>query len=254
MSKLRLWLPALLGLTLLVACGEEPRIPIGDPKEELTDAPKYFGVEPCQCYEYKSLDPAEPRLLGIAVERVDDFYSDERGADRYELVYRLGGTWQMRYVLDPSQKPDLLLSRVYTGQGVTDDEWRMSPAVPLLRYPVKADGLIEKSTVATLHHNGLPVEGETRSVEYDASYAGLEEVRASLDGENFQTFEAMRVEYFETPWNEQYRWFVPEVGNVKLRVKLKSMDRASDWVLHNIRTLDSSCPGEAVHDFCGGPR
>lgn len=245
--------PALLALALLLAaCGAEPDKqlgPTGDGK--LEDAAKYFGIEPCTCYEYKSTDSTEPRLLGVAVERLDDFYAEPGSNEpKYVQVYRLGSSVQRRYVLDPVET-DLELSRVYMGDGIADDEWRLNPAAPLLRFPVKASGAVTRTLEASLHRNGQPVEGRTSTHGFEMVYGGLETINASLDGENFEGFEATRVKFFETPWNEEDRWFVPEVGNVRLDLRLKEGDPRTSWVLQNVRQLEGGCPGPNISDFCG---
>lgn len=254
MPKFRVIPPALLAALALVACGDEPDKNIGpkDPVLTVEEAAAYFGVEPCKCYEYKSTDPGEPRLLGVAVERVDDHYTEAGDRnDKHVLVYRLGSSLQKRYVLEPTTD-ELLLSRVYEGDGISDPEWRLSPHATWLRYPMKTGAEIARSTEMSKYENGLPVEGESHDEDFRVITASsLESINASLDGGEREPFEAIRVETIGAKWREGNRWFVPEIGNVRLDVWLPSMDKRTSWVLHNVRMLDESCPGTELRDFCG---
>lgn len=253
MSKRRLIsIPSLALLALAVACGsEEPKKVIEFDGPEMGDPAEYFGVEACTCYEYESTDKTEPRMLGVAVERVDDFYSDAgKKRDVHAIVYRLGGAQQMVYVVDPTE-PNLLLNRVQTGTQNTDDEWRLSPGMSLVQWPGKAGTQVAGKHAATKYQNGMQVD-EPQEVEIKTFFSEAQ-VPASLDGNETQVFEATRIEYLGTPWNEPRRWFVPGVGNVQLELELSTMGgKKTTWRLHNVRELDrASCPGPSPKDVCG---
>ncbi len=240
----------LLTLLALAACGEEKEKQINFVPDVLEDPLAYFGVETCTCYEYRSLDPKEPRLLGVAVERVDELHSDpDDRKDVHEIVYRIGGTPEMRYVFEAGET-ELRLTRVSTGEDSAADEWRLKPALPFLRWPVEARTSIRQEVDAGLFQGGKAVgEPEARAVQ--VNFTAMETVTASLGGGEEEAFEAIRIEFANTPWNEARRWFVPEVGNVKLELRLGG--ERSTWVLENVRQLDAdSCPGKiTVVDRCG---
>ncbi|HEY0838969.1 MAG TPA: hypothetical protein VGD74_02165, partial [Vulgatibacter sp.] len=206
----------------------------------------------CVCYEYESTDKTEPRLLGVAVERVDDFFADS-GSKRnvHAIVYRLAGTKQMVYVVDPT-KPDLLLNRVETGTSMTDDEWRLSPGMSLVQWPGNVGTQVERKQMATRYQNGLQV-GEPEEVTIQTFFSDTVQIPASLDGGESQVFEATRIEYVGTPWDEPRRWFVPGVGNVQLELELTTMaKKKTTWRLRNVRELDrETCPGPSPKDPCG---
>lgn len=253
MSKRRLVsIPSIALLALAAACGTEEKkvIPIEGP--EMGEPVAYFGVEECTCFEYESTDKAESRRLGVAVERVDDFYADS-GDKRnvHAIVYRLGGTKQMLYVVDPTN-PDLLLNRVETGASADDDEWRLSPGMSLVQWPGNAGTQVERKHTATLYRNAVQI-GEPEEVTIKTFFSDPVQVLASVDGVETQEFEATRVEYWGTPWDEPRRWFVPGVGNVQLELQLASMaKKKTTWRLRNVRELDrATCPGPSPKDVCG---
>ncbi|HWV38169.1 MAG TPA: hypothetical protein VN033_06785 [Vulgatibacter sp.] len=243
-SKHRLLsIPTIALFALSMACGggdEEIQIE----KPTMGDPAAYFGVEACTCYEYEVTDGSDARMLGVAVERVDDFYSDEAGKDVHAVVYRLGGAVQATYVVDPTN-PDLLLTRMQNVVG-TGDEWRLTPGMSLAHWLEDRSAMVSTKVQATLYRNASP-EGEPQEIEMRTLIdESTTPIRASLDGgETEQDYDARLIQYSQTPWKEPKRWFVPEIGNVQLEFN------GARWILHNKRILEGGCPGESVQDICG---
>lgn len=246
MSKHRLLsVPPLALLALAMACGgsdEKEKIQIEKPS--MGDPVAYFGMEACSCYEYVATDGSDTRRLGIAVERVDDFYSDVAGKNVHAVVYRLGGAVQKTYVVDPTN-PDLRLTRVKTGAVAGDDEFRMSPGMSIAHWLEDKSQKVTTKAEVTRYQNASAV-GEPQTLDLHALIGKENPVRASLDdGATEQDYPATLIEYSGTPWNEPKRWFVPEVGNVQVEFN------GTRWILRNKRTLGGGCPGDSVKDICG---
>jgi len=244
MSKRRLLsIPSLALLALAVACGGDDDKKIEIEKPTMGDPAAYFGVEACTCYEYETTDGSDSRTLGVAVERVDDFYSDVVGKDVHTIVYRLGGAVQATYVVDPTN-PDLLLTRV---QSVTSgDEWRLSPGMSLSHWLGDRSSMVSTKVSATRYQNATPVD-EPQELEIRTLIEGTTSpIRASLDGgATEEDYDATLIQYTQTPWKEPKRWFVPEIGNVQVEY------RGARWILRNKRILEGGCPGAGVTDICG---
>ncbi|AKU89757.1 hypothetical protein [Vulgatibacter incomptus] len=232
-----------IAVLALSSCGSESKKQIGpgtgDPDMENPAA--YFGVEACQCYEYES--PGSAFKLGVAVERVNNQYSPDH-KDMNVVVYRQNGTTILSYVVDPTE-PDLLLHRVFSGEG-GQDEWRLEPGLPLFRWPMQK-AFRTSDTDAHAFQNGVEQEDLAEKLDYSVIYT-KEQVVASRTGSETETFDAIKVDYFGTPWDEQSRWFVPKVGVVKL--ELGNSANRSTWTLKKIRTL-KDCPSVNPKDACG---
>ena len=247
MSKHRLLsVPPLALLALAMACGEsEERKKIENEDPTMDNPVAYFGMEACTCYEYVTVDNSDTRRLGVAVERVDDFYSDVAGKDVHAVVYRLGGAVQKTYVVDPTN-PDLRLTRVKTGAMAGDDEWRMSPGMSLAHWLEDTTKKVTVQSQVTRYQNAIPVDDEPQTLDIHTLLGKETPVKASLDdGATEQDYQATLIEYSGTPWSEPKRWFVPEVGTVQLEFN------GTRWILRNKRTLAGGCPGDTVKDICG---
>lgn len=217
----------------LAACGtEDARTPV--PVEEIGDPVKYFGVEPCTCYEF--LPEGGGSRLGIAVEAVTtSVIGNPDDAEEYVMRYRVGGVETRQYVFRPTD-PDLLLRQIRTG-GVTGSTWSSTPALPWIRFPAEPR---DQPVEATAELSELLSGNPPTEVAFRANYVGAT-VEASLDGgETTQTFDATRISYQGLPFNEQFRWFVPEVGLV--RVELETNQGRTNYILNRKYQLGGTCP------------
>jgi hypothetical protein len=245
MRKHHAFAAALLAATL-VACGaDDPPPPLEEPT--IGDPEAYFGMERCTCYEFRSADPNDTQLLGVAVESVADLYSP--GEPWHFVRYRRGGRILRQDYLVPSD-PDLLLKQVsFRAIDQTDEIWTLKEPMPLMRFPADRAGQQVTQTGAvtlngTLNDFNLVSDYVTQTVE-----------GVSFDGVEREDVEAVRISYSGIPWADENhdRWFVPNRGLVKLEFSIGGA--RTTFTLDRKRTLEGGCPTweptSPVKDVCG---
>lgn len=254
MHKHQLALAALLAVALGGCGAADDKAPV-QTRPAIENPEAYFGVSPCECYEYVATDDANQRL-GVAVEAITDFYTD---GDPQNLVrYRLNGGLVVREDVVKATDPDLLLSRVFVDKGQDDLNAMLMPPVKLLSAEGDAGKPIQQDVA--LHPVGAT---EDIPVSFRADYVPGQTVNivAEIEGENGGqgaqaiSYEATKVIYStgNQSWSEQPRWFVPNVGVVQLDLTVAGTRHT--WKLVRKRTLGGNCPldnaAEAPSDSCG---
>lgn len=236
---------ALFVLAPLAGCGDDGGTPYtgGNQVEPIGDAAAYFGVAPCQCYEFARDDGAFDVGLGIAVESVTDLYSvalEGQGTPYHVLRYRHGGQVRRTDFLRPTD-PDLLLAGVNYGGLDWENLIRIDPAVPYLRYPIeKQVQAVEAESTWQDAPGGTPA-AEAQPLAFRADFTAAT-VIASTDGSPAAELAATRVLYQSLPWPDVTRYYVPRTGLVKVDLDLQDGQGRKTWVLKNIRALGGGCP------------
>jgi len=234
----------------LAACGtEKDPVEIG-PNTKIDDPVAYFGLEPCTCYDFEPVSGASQARLGIAVEAVStSFPGNPDGAEEYALVYRIAGTTDRIYVLRPTD-PVLELRQVQL-DFPTGSVWTADPPIPYVQGPIEPK---DRPVEATVQMTEIDPEGITHDpveVAFRADYVGESDLTWSVDGETEVTGDAVRVSFRRLPFEERFRWFVPEVGPV--RVEYDTGSGRTIYQLVRKRMLDSAtCPSDNLATRPGG--
>ncbi|WP_373048894.1 hypothetical protein [Vulgatibacter sp.] len=230
----------------LTACGTDDARSDVQPEPELENPEAYFGLDVCTCYEYVPVGGGN-EVLGIAVESVTDTVAGSGGNMEHVVRYRRNGAEIRQDVYRPTD-PDLLLRQVTIGSPAAGTIWQSSPPVPWLRFPVESGKQVTQDATFTEFGGD-----QTEEVAFVANYLA-EQVQASTDGGEPETFDAVRISYQGLPFSELPRWFVPETGFV--RVELDIEGTRTRWQLANKRVLEGGCPwepGEQIGDTCSLP-
>ncbi len=233
----------------LAACGGDERTPPPPTGGSIADPITYFGVTACRCYEYVPEDAGNLLRLGVAVESVSDVFTP--GTEQHIVRYRVNGQVKRVDFYQPTD-PTLLLTWVNTGDGDNDDYYEIEGGLPFVTGPVESQQTVTGD--ATVRHKLFGQDQGELAVSMRADYAA-QPVTASIDdGATEQEFAATRLLYQGLPWSEQVRWFVPDVGFVKLELELDDQSGRVTWILNNVRQLEGGCPwrpGDTPQDTCG---
>lgn len=244
---------SLLAVLALGACGEDPPTYV-PPKNQIEDPIAYFGMAPCSCYEYAPADEWAAgenknfsRKLGVAVENIGG--STRLGRDYHRVRFRIGGVAVREEYLDPTN-PLLLIAGV-NPTGVTNDPvLRFDPPATLIEAPPESGQLVRSKSVTSLVSPTETEEGSEVTVIAQARTEEEVEIGVYSNIEQFsvpETVTALPISYGGVEGlRNQVRWFVPEMGFVKLEMELAG--ETNEWVLVKTRMLDpASC------DYEGGP-
>jgi hypothetical protein len=235
---------ASLVLALVAGCGGDDGTPYtGTQIPPIGDAAAYFGVTPCQCYEFTREDGSFDVGLGVAVESVTDLYSvalEGQGTQYHVLRYRYGGQVKRTDFLRPTD-PDLFLAGVSYGSQDWENLIRLSPAVPYLRYPLERQTRAVELASTWQDAPAGTAEADAVPFDYRVDFTPATAIVATDGGQAAQVA-TTRVLYQESPWADVTRHYVPRTGLVKLDLDLQDGQGSKTWVLRNIRQLGGGCP------------
>lgn len=241
---------AALAALALSACDDGDERTPPPPGPSIGDPVTYFAVPSCRCMEYVPEDENSPMRLGIAIESVADIYTP--GVEQHVARYRVNGQVRRVDFYAPTD-PVLKLAWVNLGQGDNDAYYEIEGGLPFLTGPVEEQRTVMAQASVKQKVFGAD-QGEPITVSLRADYAADQTVLAALDGGARQSFTATRVLYSGLPWDEQVRWFVPEIGFVQLELELDDTSGRVTWILNNVRELEGGCPwrpGDPPQDTCG---